>query len=169
MRGFGVFTGASLKSKKSRRRKRLKLLLESESVLKALRLATAAHSGQVDKAGADYIKHSIAVAEALDTEEEQTAALLHDTIEDTEVTLDRLKAEGFSSVVVVAVERLTHRNGESRETYLQRVVENPLAVKVKLADLAHNSDLSRLSVPTEKDYARAERYAKETAFLKAHI
>ena len=147
----------------------MKLLLGSESVSRALRLATAAHNGQVDKAGADYIKHPIAVAEVLDTEEEQTAALLHDTVEDTGVTLDRLRAEGFSSAVVTAVECLTHRNSEPRETYLQRVAENPLAVKVKLADLAHNSDLSRLSAPTEKDYVRAERYAKETAFLKAHI
>lgn len=147
----------------------MKLLLESESVSKALRLAAAAHKGQVDKAGKDYIGHPIAVAESLDTEEEQTAALLHDTVEDTEVTLEGLKAEGFSAAVVRAVECLTQRNGEPREAYLLRVAANPLAIKVKLADLAHNSDLSRLSAPAEKDYARAERYAKEAAFLKAHV
>lgn len=147
----------------------MKLLLESENVSKALRLATAAHKGQVDKAGVDYIKHPIAVAEFLDTEDEQTAALLHDTVEDTEVTLENLKAEGFSDTALHAVYCLTHKKDESRETYLQRVAENPLAVKVKLADLAHNSDLSRLPAPTEKDFARAERYAKEIAFLRAHI
>lgn len=147
----------------------MKLLLESESVSKALRLATAAHKGQVDKAGSDYIKHPITVAEFLDTEDEQTAALLHDTVEDTEVTFEDLKAEGFSGTVLHAVYCLTHKKGEAREAYLQRVAENPLAVKIKLADLAHNSDLSRLPAPTEKDFSRAERYAKEIAFLKAHI
>lgn len=147
----------------------MKLLLESESVSKALRLATAAHKGQVDKAGIDYIKHPIAVAESLDTEDEQITALLHDTVEDTEVTLEDLKSEGFSDTVLHAVYCLTHKKDESRGTYLLRVAENPLAVKVKLADLAHNSDLSRLPSPTAKDFARAERYAKETAFLKAHI
>ena len=147
----------------------MKLLLESESVSKALQLATVAHKGQIDKAGADYIKHPIAVAESLGTEDEQTAALLHDTVEDTEVTLDDLKSEGFSFAVLKAVDCLTRRDHEPRDTYLQRVAEDPLAVKVKLADLAHNSDLSRLSVPTERDYARAKRYAKEMAFLEARI
>lgn len=147
----------------------MKLLLESENVSKALRLATAAHKGQVDKAGVDYIRHPIAVAESLDTEDEQIAALLHDTVEDTEVTLEDLKSEGFSDTVLHAVYCLTHKKDEPREAYLQRVAENPLAVKVKLADLAHNSDLSRLPSPAAKDFARAERYAKETAFLKAHI
>lgn len=151
----------------------MKLLLESESVSKALRLATAAHSGQVDKAGENYIKHPIAVAQTVNTAEAQTVALLHDIVEDTPVTFEELKAEGFSDAVLHAVYCLTHQEGEARDIYISRIAENPLATTVKLADLAHNSDLSRIPAPTEKDFARAERYAREIDFLKqarkAHI
>ena len=143
----------------------MRLLLESESGSKALGLAAAAHKGQVDKAGEDYIKHPIAVAERLDTEDEQTAALLHDIVEDTPVTLEDLANAGFSGRVLHAVCCLTHKYGETREAYISRIAEDPLAVRVKLADLAHNSDLSRMPAPSAKDYARAERYAKEAAFL----
>ena len=131
----------------------MRLLLESESVSKALGLAAAAHKGQVDKAGEDYIKHPIAVAERLDI------------VEDTPVTLEDLANAGFSGRVLHAVCCLTHKYGETREAYISRIAEDPLAVRVKLADLAHNSDLSRMPAPSAKDYARAERYAKEAAFL----
>ena len=147
----------------------MKLLLESDSVSNALSVATAAHFGQIDKAGADYIRHPIAVAEQLDTEEEQTVALLHDVLEDTFVTLEDLRHEGFSESVLAAVYCLTQQEGEPREDYLRRVAQNPIAVKVKLADLRHNSDLSRIPEPGEKDYARAERYKKEMAFLQSKI
>ena len=140
----------------------MRLLLESESVSKAQGLAAAAHKGQVDKAGEDYIKHPIAVAEQLYTEDEQTAALLHDIVEDT---LEDLANAGFSGRVLHVVCCLTHKYGETREAYISRIAEDPLAVRVKLADLAHNSDLSRMPAPSAKDYARAERYAKEAAFL----
>lgn len=156
---------APAKAKTYKGNRHMRLLLESEIVSKALRLATAAHSGQVDKAGVDYIRHPIAVAESLNTEEEQTAALLHDVVEDTTLTLEDLKREGFSDRVLDAVQHLTHGKNESREAYLRRVKENPLAVRIKLADLAHNSDLSRIKCPTEKDVARVERYKKEAAFL----
>lgn len=146
----------------------MRLLLESESVSKALRLATAAHSGQVDKAGTDYIRHPIAVAEQLYTEEEQTVALLHDVIEDTSTTFEDLTHEGFSDNVLYAVYCLTHKKSEPRDAYLQRVSENSLATKVKLADLKHNSDLTRIPKPTERDFERAAKYKREIAFLKAH-
>lgn len=132
-------------------------------------MATAAHKGQVDKAGVDYIRHPITVAESLNTEDEQIVALLHDIVEDTEVTLADLRSEGFSETVLQAIYCLTHKENEPRDTYLRRVAQNPLAVKVKLADLAHNSDLNRLLSPTAKDFARAERYAKEATFLKSYI
>lgn len=144
----------------------MKLLIELESVSKALRLATAAHKGQTDKGGADYIKHPIAVAECFDDEEGQIVALLHDTIEDTEVTIENLRAEGFSDAILNAVYCLTQKKDESRNDYLQRVTENSLAAKVKIADLAHNSDLSRITSPTQKDFARVEKYTKEVTFLK---
>lgn len=145
----------------------MRLLLECQSVMKALELATVAHRGQVDKAGCEYINHPITVAEMLNTEEEQTAALLHDVVEDTDITIDKLRECGFSERVVVAVDCLTHRSGESRKDYLRRISENPLAVRVKLADLEHNSDLIRLANPTEKDMARTAKYKREMEWLRA--
>lgn len=142
-------------------------MIELECVSKALRLATTAHKGQTDKGGTDYIKHPIAVAECFDDEEGQIVALLHDTIEDTEITVENLRAEGFSDAILNAICCLTKKKDESRDDYLQRVAENSLATKVKIADLAHNSDLSRITFPTEKDFARVEKYTKEVAFLKA--
>lgn len=145
----------------------MKLLREYQSVTTALELATVAHRGQVDKAGCDYINHPVTVAEMLDTEEQQTVALLHDVVEDTDITLDNLRERGFSASVVAAVDCLTHRSGESRDSYLQRIAENPLAVSVKLADLTHNSDLGRLASPTEKDFARTARYKQEIDYLRS--
>ena len=108
---------------------------------------------------------NIAEAEHADMEVVALAALLHDVVEDTPVTLEDLANAGFSGRVLHAVCCLTHKYGETREAYISRIAEDPLAVRVKLADLAHNSDLSRMPAPSAKDYARAERYAKEAAFL----
>ncbi len=144
----------------------MKLLLESKEVWKAHQLAIAAHSGQVDKGGSPYINHPVAVAEALETEEEQIVALLHDVVEDTPITLEELLGRGFSRSVVEAVDCLTKREGEAREAYLARIKQNPLATVVKLADLRHNSDLSRIPFPTEKDFARVRKYQKEMEFLE---
>lgn len=147
----------------------MKLLLESKEVWNAHQLATAAHSGQVDKGGSPYINHPITVAEALETEEEQIVALLHDVVEDTPVTLEELLDRGFSKRVVQAVDCLTRREGEPREAYLARIRENPLATAVKLSDLRHNSDLNRIPAPTEKDLARVEKYKREMEFLKKSV
>lgn len=144
----------------------MKLLLESENVSKALKLATAAHKGQVDKAGVDYINHPVAVAESLATEDAQVVALLHDVVEDTSISLQNISERGFSERVVKAIDCLTKRDRESLRVYLERVKQDPLAVMVKLADLAHNSDLQRIPSPTEEDYTRAERYRREIAFLQ---
>ena len=144
----------------------MRLLEESENVSKALEIATRAHRGQLDKAGEPYINHPKAVARMLGTEEAQTVALLHDVIEDTNVTLDDLKEAGFSDNIITAVDCLTHRDGEKREEYIMRVSRNPLATMVKLADLKHNQDLSRIKSPGEKDFARVARYKEEEAFLK---
>ncbi len=143
----------------------MKLLLEFPNVSKAYQLALAAHKGQVDKGGKPYINHPVMVAKSVCTEAEQTVALLHDIIEDTDMTLDDLRAEGFSEQVIEAVDCITKRNKEPLNQYLHRVKGNCLATSVKLADLAHNSDLSRISHPTETDYARTERYKKAIVFL----
>lgn len=133
---------------------------------KALSLATIAHSGQTDKAGKPYILHPIAVAKIVETEEEKTVALLHDVIEDTPVTLGELRENGFPESVVAAVDVLTKRPGVDYGDYIQWVKHNPLALAVKIADMMHNMDLSRIPNPTDKDYARIEKYKRILAELK---
>lgn len=133
---------------------------------KALLLATKAHAGQVDKAGKPYLLHPIAVADMLKAEEEKIVALLHDVVEDTSLTLIDLRNEGFPDRIVEAVDAITKRSGFSYEEYLQRVKQNPLALAVKIADMTHNMDLSRIANPTQKDYARVEKYKKLIKKLK---
>jgi len=147
----------------------MKLQTESKIVSQAYQLAFAAHQGQVDKGGHPYMNHPVAVAESVDTEEEQAVALLHDVVEDTPISLQNLHEQGFPDRIVNAVDCLTKRDGEPLKSYLERVKQDPLAVKVKIADLNHNSDLRRIAEPTERDYARAERYRREIAFLQSHV
>ena len=144
----------------------MRLLEETENISKALEIATRAHKNQVDKTGKPYINHPKAVAKMLTTEESQTVALLHDVIEDTSVTLGELKEAGFSDDIITAVDCLTQREDERREEYIMRIAKNPRATMVKLADLQHNQDLSRIENPGEKDFARVARYKEEEAFLK---
>lgn len=122
---------------------------------KALLIAVMAHKGQVDKNGQPYILHPLAVASKLDTLELKVIGLLHDTIEDTNVTADYLIEMGIPEDLVKIVELLTKPKGEPYENYLRRVKENPMAKKVKLADLAHNTDASRASGLNE---ARKQKY-----------
>lgn len=122
---------------------------------KALLIAVMAHKGQVDKSGQPYILHPLAVASKLDTLELKVIGLLHDTIEDTDVTADYLIEMGIPEDLVKIVELLTKPKGEPYENYLRRVKENPMAKKVKLADLAHNTDASRASGLNE---ARKQKY-----------
>ena len=132
---------------------------------KAYEIACAAHKGQVDKAGVDYINHPIAVAALVDTESEKIVALLHDVAEDTPITLANMASMGFCDDIVKALDCLTKREGESRESYLRRIKNNPLATVVKMADLQHNSDITRINNLTDNDYLRRERYLKEIEFL----
>ena len=136
------------------------------SVEKAIQIALTAHAGQVDKAGKPYILHPIAVASMQDTEEGFIVGMLHDVVEDTYVTLPDLLNQGFSHEIVEAVELLTHAKDEDYMTYVKRIKGNKLATKVKLADLKHNSDLSRLPVVREKDIRRVEvKYKPAIEFL----
>jgi hypothetical protein len=134
---------------------------------KALKLATAAHEGQVDKGGHPYIEHLLAVERLVSSPKQRVVALLHDVVEDTEVTLDDLKV--FGQQVVKAVDAITKRPGESLDDYLVRVEANPLARTVKIADLTHNSDLSRISNPTPKDLDRVKQYQREIEILSKRI
>ena len=138
----------------------------TELLRKAIQLANDAHAGQLDKGGHPYIDHPIAVAGKLNSEDEKIVALLHDTIEDTNLTLEIIAKAGFSSYVVHAVDCLTKRTGESYKDYIDRINGNSLARNVKIADIDHNMDLSRLKYVTNADKIRLEKYSKALAVLK---
>ena len=131
----------------------------------ALSIATEAHRGQFDKAGIDYIEHPIFVASQVDSEEEKAVALLHDVIEDSPFTAEELLLAGLPETVVAAVQILSKKKGQDYQTYLENVKSNSLARVVKLADLKHNSDLSRLSSVTDKDLERLEKYKRAIDYL----
>lgn len=135
------------------------------SIDKALEIASAAHAGQVDKAGEPYINHPIAVAAMVEGESAKIVALLHDVVEDTDLTFEDLRQHGISDECLDALERLTHRWGDSYSKYIDGIKGNRLARVVKLADLKHNSDLSRIANPTKKDLKRVEKYKKAIAIL----
>ena len=132
---------------------------------KAMRICYAAHEGQVDKSGVPYVFHPIHLAEQMETEEEICTALLHDVVEDTKWTLAELEAEGFPASVLDAVRLLTREKDVSYMAYIERLSGNRIARKVKLADLEHNSDLTRLIEVTERDLRRQEKYFLAKEFL----
>lgn len=137
---------------------------------RAIALAAQAHEGQVDKAGAPYILHPLRMMLSVDTPEARVAAVLHDVVEDTPVSLEELRAEGFSEAVIGAVEALTKRPEEEDDydAFIRRVAPNPLARQVKLADLRDNCDVSRIAQPTEKDRRRIEKYKRAIQYLETH-
>ena len=136
---------------------------------KAIAMAAAAHAGQVDKAGEPYILHPLRVMFRLQSPHERMAGVLHDVVEDTSVTPDDLRAAGFPDEVLIAVEALTKRPGESRLQAANRAVRNPIARAVKLADNAENMDLSRITQPSAEDFARLQEYAEVRALLRAGV
>lgn len=125
---------------------------------RAIAIAAAAHAGQVDKGGEPYILHPLRVMLRMQSGPERIVAVLHDVVEDSDVTLEILGAEGFSPEVLAAVDALTKRRGESRLDAARRAKNDRIALAVKLADNAENMDLSRIAAPTERDYARLEEY-----------
>jgi (p)ppGpp synthase/HD superfamily hydrolase len=137
---------------------------------RAIALAAQAHEGQVDKAGAPYILHPLRMMLSVDTPEARVAAVLHDVVEDTPVSLEELRVEGFSEAVIGAVEALTKRPEEEDDydAFIRRVAPNPLARQVKLADLRDNCDVSRIAQPREKDWRRIEKYKRAIQYLETH-
>lgn len=134
---------------------------------KAMRIAYAAHHGQTDKSGQPYIFHPFHLAEQMTDEITACAALLHDVVEDTDVTIEELERE-FPAEVTDALRLLTHEKGTDYFEYVRAIADNPVAKAVKLADLAHNSDESRLdgcNVSAEKINAWREKYAKAKEIL----
>lgn len=137
------------------------------TIERAIEIAATAHAGQRDKAGQPYIFHPLRVMLRVDGAHEQMAAVLHDVVEDTSVTLDNLAQEGFPSEVMRAIAALTKLPGETRLEAAARAAADPVARKVKLADNAENMDLSRIPNPTDKDYARCREYEEVRALLLA--
>ncbi len=133
---------------------------------KALSICFEAHKEQRDKSGAPYIFHPFHLAEQMTDEYTTCVALMHDAVEDTDITLEQLAAEGFPSEVVEALGLMTHDDGTPYMEYVARLKDNPIARAVKLADLAHNSDMSRLDSIDDYAVARAEKYGTAIAFLK---
>ena len=135
-------------------------------VEKALTIATQAHLGQKDKSGVDYIQHPITVASFVESEEEKIVAYLHDVVEDSDITLDDLREMGFNEEIVFAIDCITKKENETLENYYNRVIQSDLAYIVKMADIKHNSDITRFENPTQKDIDRSKKYLEKSEILK---
>lgn len=133
----------------------------------AISIAATAHVGQLDKGGQPYILHPLTVMHKVKSECPYTkqVAVLHDVLEDSDVTLDHLKALGFSHHVLVALELLTHSKDQRYESYIIGIGTDLRATLVKLADLRHNSDLTRLKGVTDKDLERMAKYQRAYVYL----
>ena len=128
---------------------------------KAIEIATEAHQGQFDKAGRDYIGHPLRVMEMGKTEEEKIVGVLHDVIEDTDWTFEKLAEEGFSDEVIAALRCVTKiSENENYDDFIDRVKKNPLAAAVKINDLTDNMDIRRLPYLSDKDVKRLKKYLK---------
>jgi len=130
------------------------------TIERAIVIAAEAHAGQVDKAGAAYILHPLRVMLRMETGDERTTAVLHDLVEDSAWDLDQLRAEGFSEQVVRAIDSVTRRDGESYDDFLLRAGRDAIGLRVKLADLEDNCDITRIATPTDGDLARMEKYRR---------
>ena len=132
---------------------------------RAIQIAVQAHVGQIDKGGAPYILHPLRLMLEMNTPAGMIVAVLHDVVEDSRWTVERLRDEGFSEEALAAIECLTHREGESYPDFIERVRTNALASEVKMADLIDNLDASRIPAMTEKDLERVRKYQKALARL----
>jgi len=136
---------------------------------KAIHIAVNAHFGQKDKSGSPYILHPLRVMHAVDTTDAKITAILHDVVEDTPVTFDDLIEAGIPKHLVITLRLLTHTDNLSYEDYIMRLSENPLAVKVKLADLKDNMDLSRMKEVSEDNIELFQKYVSSYRYLKERL
>lgn len=132
---------------------------------KAMQLCFDSHKEQVDKSGMPYIFHPLILAEQMNTEETTIVALLHDVVEDTHITLEDLRSMGFGQTILEAINLMTHEKGVPYMEYVAAIKKNPIARQVKIADLRHNSTLSRLDSVGQKDLERVAKYNKALDFL----
>lgn len=143
--------------------------VESKLIVLALNFAITAHMGQTDKAGKPYILHPLAVWSRVrhESTETQIAAILHDTVEDTPLTLEEIRHH-FGDVVATAVRHLTRAEGEQYFHYVQRAALNPIAAKVKKADLLENSSPERVATLPEEMKSIVGRYHRALRYLESH-
>lgn len=132
---------------------------------RALRIAIRAHEGQQDKSGREYVMHPICVAERCKDTRAKIVALLHDTIEDTDVTIEYLRKEGFPEEIIDAVLSVTKQEGENYEDFVRRAARNAIGKEVKIADLEDNMDIRRLKEIKEEDVARLRKYLSAWQYL----
>lgn len=140
-------------------------MIYTKETKKALKLCFEAHKDQLDKSGMPYVFHPFHLAESMDDEVSTVAALLHDVVEDTECTFEDLESMGFPKESIEAVRLLTHGDDEPYFDYVRRVKKNETARKVKMADLRHNSDLTRLENPDAWALKRQEKYLEAIKIL----
>ena len=138
----------------------------AKQFVKALDLASWKHRDQKDKAGKAYFGHVVRVAKRCETLPAQIVALLHDVIEDTDVTPEMMEEMEFSEFIIKGVVCLTHREGESYEDYVRRAARNPIAREVKMADLEDNMELKRLPEVSDEDLRRLKKYREAWNYLK---
>jgi len=136
---------------------------------KALRTAISAHEGQPDKAEKPYILHPLRVMLQFDDEISQVTALLHDVVEDSPITFEDLKKDGYPPEVLAALHCLTKTKGEDYDEFISRVLTNPLACRVKLVDLLDNSNLNRLNTVGTEDLDRVAKYARALTRIRQHL
>lgn len=157
------FTANSVLSAKPGRRN--KYMIYTEMAKKALCLSFNAHKEQVDKSGTPYVYHPFHLAEQMDSKEAVAVALLHDVVEDTNYTIDDIISMGFPKSVTDALALMTHDESVPYMDYVAKIKSNTIAKAVKLADLRHNSDISRLDIVDEKAIKRLKKYAAAIELL----
>ena len=133
---------------------------------RAIEIAVTAHKEQIDKAGKPYILHPLRLMFKMQSENEMIAAVLHDVVEDTDWTIEKLVVEGFNADIIIAVKLLTHDKKVPYKKYIEAIKTNKIALKVKLADLEDNMDIKRIAHPKFRDYARLAEYLKYYNELK---
>ena len=141
-------------------------MIYTDLTKKALKLCFEAHKEQVDKSGMPYVFHPFHLAEQMNDETTTVVALLHDVVEDTKTTFEDLEKQGFGVEIINALKLMTHDKGVPYMDYITEIKKNRIATKVKLADLRHNSDLTRLSIIDEKALKRKIKYEKAIKFLE---
>ena len=136
---------------------------------RSLHIALRAYAGKIDKAGREYILHPLRVMAKMKTDLEMSAALLHDVIEDSDITAEQLLAEGIPAEVVEAIQYLSKNENEEYQDFVARAKKNKIAAKVKIADIEDNIDVLRLSALDEYDLARIKKYHSAWRFLQEDL